>query len=561
MDKRTLIALILIGIVFLAWPLYMRKVVGVKEPEPEMVSEYPEMEESIQESPAVDEPDSRFEEYVTEERSSKPEMSQKKEWTNAETVILENNLFIGKLSSVGGGTITSWKLKEYKKPRKFIEKDPEIRESDTWVELIPSSSQGNLSLETRYADLDLSNVVFKVQHDTLGEVKTVRFEHEVDRYGRVIKEFVVKPNSYLVDLNVYFEEIPRERVGESYSLLWQSGMMPTENQIRDDLYYYQGIALQGDELLKTKDKSTGLREGTTKWAAIRTKYFLTAMISKEPIAEAAKLEGESIENFFYAGETHTNWKRLSAQIEMPFRENQNPVGQFGIYLGPMDYNELRRMKIDLEKTMSFGWSFIKPFSIAFFYALEFLHDNLVHNYGWAIIIFAILIKIVLYPLTRKSFQSMKAMQALQPKIAELKEKYKDEPQKMNQETMKLYKKEGVNPMGGCLPMLLQMPVLFALFNLFRTTIMLRQANFLMIPDLSAPDGIIAGINLLPIVMGITMIIQQRLSNQNPQQKAMAFMMPIFLTFVFYRLSAGLNLYYMMFNLLTIGQELLIKRKT
>jgi YidC/Oxa1 family membrane protein insertase len=156
---------------------------------------------------------------------------------------------------------------------------------------------------------------------------------------------------------------------------------------------------------------------------------------------------------------------------------------------------------------------------------------------------------------------MKKMQELQPKMEALKEKYKNDPQRLNQETMKMYKQQGVNPLGGCLPMLLQMPVLFALFNLFRTTIMLRQAEFLLIKDLSSPDAILpGGFNLLPILMGASMIVQQKLSStQNSQQKAMAYLMPIFLTFIFFRLSAGLNLYYLMFNLLTIVQEVLVKK--
>ena len=156
---------------------------------------------------------------------------------------------------------------------------------------------------------------------------------------------------------------------------------------------------------------------------------------------------------------------------------------------------------------------------------------------------------------------MKAMQSLQPKMKAIKEKYKSDPQRMNKETMKLYKANGVNPMGGCLPMILQMPVLFSLFNLFRTTIMLRQASFLMIPDLSAPDGIIGGtIHVVPILMGATMIIQQKLTVQDPKQKAMAYMMPVFFSFMFYKFSSGLNLYYLIFNLLTIAQEVLIKKK-
>jgi YidC/Oxa1 family membrane protein insertase len=240
-------------------------------------------------------------------------------------------------------------------------------------------------------------------------------------------------------------------------------------------------------------------------------------------------------------------------------ENQSG-GKFTIYIGPMDYPLLKSYNTQLEKMINFGWVVIRPFSIAFFHTLRFLYKY-IGNYGWAIIIFSIFIKVALYPLTRKSFQSMKKMQELQPKMNALREKYKNNPQELNKKTMELYKEEGVNPMGGCLPMALQMPVLFALFNLFRTTIMLRQAEFLMIKDLSAPDLIIAGsVNLLPILLGISMIVQQRLqSTQNPQQKMMAYFMPIFLLFIFYRLSAGLNLYYFMFNALTIVQELIIKK--
>jgi YidC/Oxa1 family membrane protein insertase len=238
---------------------------------------------------------------------------------------------------------------------------------------------------------------------------------------------------------------------------------------------------------------------------------------------------------------------------------EDAIAEFKVYMGPMDYIRVKRLGVQLEKMMNLGAFFIRPFSIAFFHTLRFL-ESIFGSLGWSIIVFAILIKVALYPLTRKSYQSMRQMQALQPKITALKEKYKKDPQKLNQETMKLYKQHGVNPMGGCLPLLLQMPVLFALFNLFRTTIMLRQASFLgIIHDLSAPDGIIQGFNLLPIIMGITMIFQQKLATQNPQQKAMAYFMPIFLTFIFYRLSAGLNLYYLMFNVLTIAQELIVKR--
>jgi YidC/Oxa1 family membrane protein insertase len=253
-----------------------------------------------------------------------------------------------------------------------------------------------------------------------------------------------------------------------------------------------------------------------------------------------------------------------ASLSIPFSKSQYDTSRLLLYFGPVDYHLLKAHNVALEKNMNFGWTIIRPFSIAFMYTLEFLH-KIVGNYGWAIIIFAILIKVLMNPLTKKSMDSMKKMQALQPKIEVLREKYKNDPQKLNAETMKLYKTQGINPLGGCLPVVLQMPILFALFNLFRMTIMLRQAPFLgIIKDLSAPDRIIpigqSAINVLPILMSISMITQQRLTVQDPKQKFTTYFMSVFMIYIFYNLSAGLNLYYFIFNVLQIAQELYIRNK-
>ncbi len=537
MDKNTIIAFIIIGLILILWPVYLRQIVGVDEMAEEQ-SAQPEMSksETLQEpgSQAVTSPP-RSDKERERNVSSLSVLSEK-----PDTVVVNTNYFRTELSSLGGGTIISWRLKQYRD-----------KEGD-WVELIPDSARGNLGLIT---DIDMSRVVFDVEVDTLGEVKTVRFLYPFERGGRIEKIFIFRPDHYDIEMNVKFIDLDRSDIGEKYKIQWATGLNPTEENVGGDNNYYQAFALQGDEQLKTKEGDTGLREGATHWVAIRTKYFLMALIPREPVGTAAELQGTKIQF------ENNDWKTFSVQLTMPHAGTLEESAQFTLYVGPMDYQQLKSYNVQLEKMMNFGWTIIRPFSIAFFYTLQFIY-GIVHNYGWAIIIFSILVKIVLYPLTRKSYQSMRQMQALQPKMAALKEKYKKDPQKLNQETMKLYKQHGVNPMGGCLPMLLQMPVLFALFNLFRTTIMLRQAGFLggLIKDLSAPDQILGGINVLPLLMGATMIIQQRLSMQDPKQKAMAYMMPIFFCFIFYRMSAGLNLYYLMFNLLTIAQELLIKKK-
>jgi YidC/Oxa1 family membrane protein insertase len=195
----------------------------------------------------------------------------------------------------------------------------------------------------------------------------------------------------------------------------------------------------------------------------------------------------------------------------------------------------------------------------------FLH-KFIPNYGIVIILFAIVLKIVLNPLTKKQMKSMKKMGQLSPKINAIKEKHKDDPTKMNKMIMNLYKEEKINPAGGCLPLILQLPILYALFGVFRSTIELRQANFFWwIKDLSVPDVVIhlpfkipiIGINEiagLATLMGITMFIQQKMTVTDPKQKAMVYMMPIMLTLLFFSFPSGLNLYYFIFNLLSIAQQ-------
>jgi YidC/Oxa1 family membrane protein insertase len=552
MDKRTIIALVLIGIIFLLWPVYMRKVVGVRSPSPEKATEIqsPETEQDeVQQEPA---PPPSTETIRTTGREPLSRIGQAAApEEEPEYIDVETNIYKGMLSTTGGGTIVSWRLKEY------------LGKEGEWVELIPDTAVGNLGimLGTR---VDLSRMVFRTALDSQwvdngAGFRILRFVRDFPGGGRIEKELLLQDDSYTIEMRVRFISMGLQDVGSAYDVIWTSGLYPTERRIKDDTPYYEAFALQGGEILKTKEKSTGLCEGSTQWVAVRTKYFVMAIIPETVPGNAAMLEGQKTNIRYEEGETG-EWKTFQARIIMPYTGSTQEAGTFSVYLGPMDYTQLKSQGVELEKMMNFGWTFIRPFSIAFFYVLQFLY-GIVHNYGWAIIIFSIMIKVVLYPLTRKSFQSMRKMQELQPKMAALKEKYKKDPQKLNEETMKLYKQHGVNPMGGCLPMLLQMPVLFALFNLFRTTIMLRQASFLggLIQDLSAPDRMIAGINVLPILMGATMIIQQKLSTQSPQQKMMAYFMPIFFTFLFYQFSAGLNLYYLMFNILTIAQEILIKK--
>jgi YidC/Oxa1 family membrane protein insertase len=248
-----------------------------------------------------------------------------------------------------------------------------------------------------------------------------------------------------------------------------------------------------------------------------------------------------------------------------------------VYIGPVDYDLLKVYGDKFTAIVDFGSFFglkfiVRPIAEYVLLPLfNFLH-TFIPNYGFVIIVFSLIIKFVLYPLTKTSYQSMKKMQLLQPKIAELKEKYKDDSQKLNKETMKLYSTYGVNPAGGCLPLLLQMPIFIALWGLFKTAIELRQQPFMLwMKDLSTPDVIanlpfklplfgIDQISGLALLMGVTTFVQQKMSVKDPKQAGLVYIMPVMLTIMFMSFPSGLNLYYFMFNVFSIAQQYYINHK-
>jgi YidC/Oxa1 family membrane protein insertase len=266
-------------------------------------------------------------------------------------------------------------------------------------------------------------------------------------------------------------------------------------------------------------------------------------------------------------------KNFALALKMPLMTGSGRT-RVTVYLGPLDFDIVKGYKRGLEQIMSLGSAWIiRPISEYVMIPLfQFLH-MFIPNYGWVIIAFSIIIKLALQPLTRTSMKSMKRMQALTPMMTEIREKFKDDPNKQNQQIMNLYKEYGVNPAAGCLPMLLQMPILFALYAVFRSSIGLRQSAFMFwIGDLSIPDTVlrlpftiplfgITDVSGLALAMGITMFLQQKMTVTDPRQKAMVWMMPVLMTLMFNSLPSGLNLYYFVFNLLAIGQQVWFNKST
>jgi YidC/Oxa1 family membrane protein insertase len=249
-------------------------------------------------------------------------------------------------------------------------------------------------------------------------------------------------------------------------------------------------------------------------------------------------------------------RRISVGLIMPTASARSVTHTFEIYAGPLDYSRLKKHNADLEDFIDWGWTIIKPFSYAVYWATYMLH-KVIPNYGVVVILIAVLLKVLTYPLTKKQLKSMKAMQELQPRMKEIQAKYKDDPQKMNKEVMALYKREKVNPLAGCLLILPQMPFLFALYQVFRSTFEFRQAYFIpMYPDLSQPDGFPY---IMLIIMAVSMFLQQKLSITDPKQKMIAYIMPAVLLWVFRSFPVGLVLYWSAYSVLSIIETLTIKR--
>ena len=306
---------------------------------------------------------------------------------------------------------------------------------------------------------------------------------------------------------------------------------------------------------KLKPGETATLDGPFDWVAVKSKYFIGALLSADSTQPS------------FGGAVATGGPRTSryavsadAWATLPV----GPDGRFGysLYVGPQEYRQLRRLGRELDKASPYGWIFkpiVMPVSLWITEVLLWMHQRLSLAYGWVQILFGIAIRLVLWPLNQKAMMSSVAMQAVQPLMKEIQTRHKDDPQRLQQEMMKLYREHKVNPFGSCLPMLLPFPILLALFFVFANTIAFRGASFLWLPDLSLRDPTY----VIPVVMGASMWALSKLGQMgmppNPQAKMMTTIMPIMMTVLFLNFASGLNLYYAVSNLVSLPQQYLINK--
>jgi YidC/Oxa1 family membrane protein insertase len=500
-------------------------------------------------------------------------------------ITLENDLVKMELST-RGGNIKKYYLKEFKNWYSIDAKKGKNFYYEQ-VQLINYSRGGeyNLSFVTsdgkaiNTGDLDFSFSGIK-NHYTLRKNDSLAlfFTLNVGDGRKLVKHFTFYGDKYVINTEVELSDLGSVISNGAVDLVWNNGIRFVEENTVDEATYSNASAFYGGEQVIIDASSAGEVvekdfTGRIDWIAVRNKYFAAIISPKKPNnIDGGYIKGERIA-LANEGAKEFYTTRLILPIKNPNFEKHD----FSLYIGPVDYDILKSEGNNLEKIVDFGSFFglkfiVRPIAEYVLLPLfNFLH-LFIPNYGIVIIVFSLIIKVVLYPLTKSSLQSMKKMQLLQPKISEIKEKYKDDPQKMNKETMKLYSTYGVNPAGGCLPLLLQMPIFVALWGLFQVAIELRQQPFMLwINDLSQPDVIanlpvkiplfgIDKISGLALLMGITTFIQQKMTVKDPKQQSLVYMMPIMLTLMFMSFPSGLNLYYFMFNLFSIGQQVYVNKK-
>jgi YidC/Oxa1 family membrane protein insertase len=318
----------------------------------------------------------------------------------------------------------------------------------------------------------------------------------------------------------------------------------------------QSTKFKAFQSLDTADVATV--SGPFEWVAVKSKYFVTAVLAFEP--GAAPIGGMTVRPLPLPGQKKAH--QAATWVSMPV----TPNGEFRyqLYAGPMEYSRLARVGHDFDDVNPYGWpgfrTVIRPVAVGVRWMLVWMHENLHLAYGMVLVLFGILVRLILWPLNQKAMRSTMAMQAIQPELKAIQDKHKEDPAKLQQEMFKLYKEHGVNPLGGCWPMLLPMPVLLALFFVFQNTIELRGQAFLWLPDLSRPDPLY----IIPLIMGLSMFgltkMGQRGVPPNPQMKMMMYVMPVMMTVLFLNFASGLNLYYAVSNIASIPQQWLISEE-
>lgn len=504
MEKRLLIAFLLSFLVLSAWSLFN------PSPQPKR----PPIAEDFQNKADFVASEAFLPEHIPQDVAALPE----------KTVILENSKIKVEFSNIGG-TIKSITIKEH-----------------------------NVSLPVTQI-FDVSN--FESVDFVLNQVASNKIEYVAHtENGKILKQYQISEDDYLIYFNVHSEELSNLNIGIFSLDTSRLDKNISKSQEKSLFEYFLDIGnqvIRKSGAFEFSSKETKEIVSSANLLGFRDQYFCI-IVKPKFISEKIRIVPE---------------KKQLLKIHLqsvPSREN---IYEAVVFAGPQNLFLLKKYNLGFEKIMAFSnWVIFDTVSKGIYNLIHLIH-KIVPNWGVCVILLGLLIFGATYPLTIKGMVSMKKMQGLQPQMKNLQEKYKNDPQKLNKEVVELYKKHGVNPFGGCLPLILQMPIFIGLYQVLWRSVDFKGAKFLWIKDLSAPDrlfilpfeipGLSNEFNLLPVLMAIIMVFQQKLSaqsmaisdpNQVMQQKMMIVMFPVFLGFIFYKFASGLSLYFTVFYLLS-----------
>lgn len=567
MDRNTVIGFVLIFILLMGW-------IYTTAPDPEVI-EQQRIERQMQDSLRALQAQAEQEEDIEVDHDPVPEERGVFSAEAADTLvtIVSTPRYTVHFTNIGAG------------PKRYF-----LDNYATWdggtVQLIADSTKSTYSLgfissenyfiETNTLAFNPINYQEVVEIDEGGQA-VVQYELLLDNDKRLIYTYTFTGDSYEYGLNIRFDGVEQYITGRNIEFTWTSALNATEQSRASEAMYTAGYSKAGgvlEEFQPSEGYSESLISGNIDWVASKSKFF-TQLIKPTEETDGATLTAEISGDPSEEATIHTYTTGLRSRI------SDDNVMNYRLYVGPLDLYELRDFDRSAYDMVDTGFRFMTWFSDPFvkWAIVPFFKTvgGATGNIGITIIIFAFLVKIVLYPLTKKSFESMAAMREIQPEMKALQEKYKDNPQKQQEATLKLFKKAKVNPLGSCLPNLLQFPVLITFWRFFQNSIELRQEAFLWAPDLASPDVIlnlpftipfmgshIAGFVLL---MTASMVVQMKISGQaaatggaNPMMKVFQYVLPVMLLFIFNTLSSGLSLYYLIYNTLSIGQQMLINKQ-
>ena len=551
MDQKTLIGFILIGAILLFWPTYLDFI----SPEPQETESVSPVENAFQEtekSPAAS--------YV-----KPPESSDllKRVYT------VETPLFTAGISNKNGGSLSSFLVtKHLKDGEGFLDLIDEENKNNLLVSYINQSGEevflDDFWSESKPRFVDGKNSVILNEDNP---TETLSYVLQVGE-GFVQKDLTFFYNSYEVVVNTNLRGIKDDVLDGNFRLDWVGGLPLTEPT--QDGMFLEGLVGQGGDIESFKAGSTGLfgsssgtiersskqYTGPADFAGYRTKYFGVFFVpQKTDFVEIAK---------------YSSGDRIAVDIIT----NQNiNFEETTLYFGPLEYGEISNLGVGIEEKI-LGWQWLSSVSWLVYSIMIFMY-SLIPNYGVVVILFAILIKTVTYPLMAKQLRSSKKMQEINTLLNDIKNKYKNNPTVQQQKIAALFQENKINPLAGCLPMLIQMPVLMSVFMVFRNTIEFRGESFVFwISDLSAADTLFfigeIPFNVLPFLMSASMYytMQAGMANQpsggdpaqEATQKMMKYMFPGMMFFLFYSFPSGLNLYYLCFNVMQIAQQKIINKE-